>query len=63
MTVFRDGRVAASAPREQWSKREMVRAMIGRELQTQPAPRPQGRNKGKAPVLEAKRVSDPGDPQ
>ncbi len=60
VTVFRDGRVAASAPREQWSKREMVRAMIGRELQTQPAPRPQGRNKGKAPVLEAKRVSIPG---
>ena len=60
VTVFRDGRVAASAPREQWSKREMVRAMIGRELQTQPAPRPQVRNKGKAPVLEAKRVSIPG---
>ena len=60
VTVFRDGRVAASAPREQWSKREMVRAMIGRELQTQPAPRPQVRSKGKAPVLEAKRVSIPG---
>ncbi len=61
VTVFRDGRVAASGPGEQWSKREMVRAMIGREIQTEPASRrPPVRLKGKAPVLEAKSVSIPG---
>ena len=61
VTVFRDGRVAASGPREQWTKREMVRAMIGREIQTESVSRPPPvLVQGRAPVLEAKGVSIPG---
>ena len=32
VTVFRDGSVVATAPREAWSKRDLVRAMIGHDL-------------------------------
>jgi ABC-type sugar transport system ATPase subunit len=39
ITVFRDGRVAASGPRQQFDKRDLVRAMIGRDLTPEPPPR------------------------
>jgi ABC-type sugar transport system ATPase subunit len=32
ITVFRDGEVAASAPRSEWTKQALVRAMIGHDL-------------------------------
>jgi ABC-type sugar transport system ATPase subunit len=61
VTVFRDGQVAATGPREQWTKHEMVRAMIGREIQTEPSScGPRVQIQGQAPVLEAKGVSIPG---
>jgi ABC-type sugar transport system ATPase subunit len=62
ITVFRDGRVAAHGPRPQWNKRELVRAMIGRDLRTTETPR------RKAPsaagtdqtILSVRSVSIPG---
>lgn len=57
VTVFRDGAVAASAPRADWTKASLVRAMIGHDL------KPAGsasvgikRAKG-APVLSARNVT------
>ena len=32
VTVLRDGELAASAPRESWTKRELVRSMIGHDV-------------------------------
>lgn len=52
VTVFREGQVVSTAPRSDWTKASLVRAMIGHEVKEgrrlPPAARP---NKGSAPVL------------
>jgi ABC-type sugar transport system ATPase subunit len=59
VTVFRDGAVIATAPREQWTKAELVRAMIGHEL-PEAAPRRRKERSNGAPLLEAQGISLPG---
>jgi ABC-type sugar transport system ATPase subunit len=60
VTVFRDGAVARAAPRDQWDKRTLVRAMIGHDL-VEPGPRAPFTGKpGTPPLLSAKGVTLPG---
>jgi ABC-type sugar transport system ATPase subunit len=60
VTVFRDGEVAQSAPRGEWTKKELVRAMIGHDL-AEPVPRAPGeRRRTGPPLLAAGGVSLPG---
>ena len=60
VTVFRDGTLSGSAPRADWSKPALIRAMVGHDVvenrRVERAPRPAGA----APLLEAKRVTLPG---
>lgn len=60
ITVFRDGKLARSAPRADWTKATMVRAMVGHEVveyrRVERKPRPAG----SAPLLVAKGVTLPG---
>jgi ABC-type sugar transport system ATPase subunit len=61
VTVFRDGDVAASAPRRDWTKQALVRAMIGHDL-AEPGSGSSARrpaNDG-AVLLSAKGVTLPG---
>lgn len=61
VTVFRDGEVAASAPRSEWTKRALVRAMIGHDLQTDAIKRTtKVANYSMPPLLSAKRITLPG---
>ncbi|MGO4834659.1 ATP-binding cassette domain-containing protein, partial [Rhizobiaceae sp. 2RAB30] len=52
VTVFRDGSVIETAPRERWTKAELVRAMIGHDLQDT-APRTGRRSTAAHPLMEA----------
>ena len=61
VTVFRDGEVAASAPRKEWTKRDLVRAMIGHDLQTDAATGPTKVTHYSAPpLLSARGITLPG---
>jgi ABC-type sugar transport system ATPase subunit len=61
ITVFRDGQVAAGGPRSQWTKGELVRAMIGRDIHAEPnAPRRTQASAEAPPVLSARSVRIPG---
>jgi ABC-type sugar transport system ATPase subunit len=59
VTVFRDGTLSASAPRADWTKPSLIRAMIGHDVvenqRVQRAPRPAGA----APLLSARGVTVP----
>lgn len=60
VTVFRDGNLSGSAPRSDWSKPALIRAMVGHDVvenrRVERAPRPAGA----ALLLEAKGVAVPG---
>ncbi|MCB1488919.1 MAG: sugar ABC transporter ATP-binding protein, partial [Bauldia sp.] len=59
VTVFRDGGVVASAPRAEWDKATIVRAMIGHDLQ--PRKRDERSASGEAaPLLTARNIELPG---
>jgi ABC-type sugar transport system ATPase subunit len=59
VTVFRDGNLSASAPRVDWTKPSLIRAMIGHDVvenqRVQRPPRPAGA----APLLSARGVTVP----
>ncbi|MGD9913930.1 MAG: sugar ABC transporter ATP-binding protein [Rhizobiaceae bacterium] len=57
VTVFRDGRVIETAPRARWTKAELVRAMIGHDLEE---PKRGERRAAGAPLLEARDISKAG---
>ena len=60
ITVFRDGRLVATRPRAAWTKRQLIHAMIGRDLAETEAvhlPRPPNRSKT---VLSVRAVNVPG---
>jgi ABC-type sugar transport system ATPase subunit len=59
VTVFRDGAVAAAAPRARWQKSSLVHAMIGHDIE-EPAPRPRRCARGAAPLISARDVTLPG---
>jgi ABC-type sugar transport system ATPase subunit len=60
VTVFRDGEVAAAAPRSHWQKSSLVHAMIGHEVgERRPSPKPK-RPRGAAPLLSARQITLPG---
>jgi len=60
VTVFRDGGVAAAAPRSQWDKASLVHAMIGHEIDDNgPGPKPR-RVRGAAPLIAARGIVVPG---
>jgi ABC-type sugar transport system ATPase subunit len=60
VTVFRDGRLAGSGPRADWTKPALIRAMVGHDVlenrRVERAPRPAGA----APLLTASAVTVPG---
>ena len=57
VTVFRDGQVARAAPRADWTKRDLVRAMIGHDL-VEPGPKtPYAQRQGAPLLLSAKGVT------
>jgi ABC-type sugar transport system ATPase subunit len=58
VTVFRDGTEIETSPRSRWTKPELVRAMIGHDLQEPVRRAPRGRSHA-APVLEAREISLP----
>ena len=58
VTVFRDGNVIETSPRERWTKADLVRAMIGHDL-AQRAPRDRRGTGQKTPLLEAKDIHLP----
>jgi ABC-type sugar transport system ATPase subunit len=61
VTVFRDGQVSATGPLAQWTKRDLVRAMIGRDVQTEaPTAKAPSASNGRAPALSARSVSISG---
>ncbi|SDB58464.1 sugar ABC transporter ATP-binding protein [Bauldia litoralis] len=60
VTVFRDGEVAHAAPRSEWTKRDLVRAMIGHDLVEPSSRTPFAGKAGAAPLLSATGVSLPG---
>jgi ABC-type sugar transport system ATPase subunit len=61
VTVFRDGQVAATGQRSQWTKRELVRAMIGRDVQSEPSARRAPLDvPSRRPALTARSVAIPG---
>jgi ABC-type sugar transport system ATPase subunit len=60
VTVFRDGEVAATAPRSDWTKRDLVRAMIGQELRETTASRITAASRAQAHILlSARSISLP----
>jgi ABC-type sugar transport system ATPase subunit len=60
VTVFREGQVAATGLRAKWDKRELVRAMIGRDLQAEPPRRGSTTAARAVSALSARSVSTPG---
>jgi len=60
ITVLRDGRVVATRPREQFSGRELVQMMVGRDVNFSRSPRRE--NQG-APVLEVRNLKARDDRQ
>ena len=61
VTVFRDGEVTASRPRDEWTKRDLVRAMIGHDLQTSgSAGTSDGVRASAPPLLAARGITLPG---
>jgi ABC-type sugar transport system ATPase subunit len=60
VTVFRDGKLAGSGPRVDWTKPALIRAMVGHDVlenrRVERAPRPAGA----APLLTAIAVTVPG---
>jgi ABC-type sugar transport system ATPase subunit len=59
ITVFRDGKAIETSPRERWTKADLVRAMIGRELKD--AARHARRTpEGNTLLLSARGISLPG---
>lgn len=61
VTVFRDGELAASAPRESWTKRELVRSMIGHDVsEVSRRPVRAARDERGVPLLRAEAVTVPG---
>jgi len=60
VTVFRDGELSGTAPRADWTKPSLIRAMVGRDVvenrrMERAPPRP-----GTAPLLSASAVTVPG---
>lgn len=60
ITVFRDGRLARTAPRADWTKATMVHAMVGHEVEEYRRVQRNDRPAGAAPLLVAKGVTLPG---
>lgn len=61
VTVFRDGELAATAPRERWTKRELVRAMIGHDVREGARVRGPARPRQEGPpLLRAENITVPG---
>lgn len=59
ITVFRDGHVIETAPRSRWTKAELVRAMIGHDLQ-EPTKRERHAASTAEPLLEANEIGKAG---
>jgi ABC-type sugar transport system ATPase subunit len=60
ITVFRDGRLVATAPRRDWTKKSLVQAMIGREVrETEAVHRPRAEN-NQPVVLQVDGLHVPG---
>jgi ABC-type sugar transport system ATPase subunit len=57
ITVFRDGMVVETAPRERWDKKSLVNCIVGYEIQTESRPVYRLRSDDQFPVFEAKNVS------
>ncbi len=61
VTVFRDGELADSAPRGRWTKRDLVRAMVGHDVSDSARARAPATRTGQAtPLLRATDVTVPG---
>jgi ABC-type sugar transport system ATPase subunit len=61
VTVFRNGELAASAPKSEWTKRTLVRAMLGHELVTRVRDARAGdRHSTADELLRAEHVTVPG---
>ncbi|NPD14894.1 sugar ABC transporter ATP-binding protein [Xinfangfangia sp. D13-10-4-6] len=60
ITVFRDGKLARSAPRADWTKATMVHAMVGHEVEEYRRVARAARPAGAAPLLTVKGVTLPG---
>ncbi len=59
VTVFRDGNLSGSAPRSEWSKPALIRAMVGHDVVENRRVEREPRPAGAAPLLEAKGVTVP----
>jgi ABC-type sugar transport system ATPase subunit len=60
ITVFRDGRLAGSAPRSDWSKTTLIRAMVGHDVIENRRVERAPQRSGSAPLLTAASVTVPG---
>jgi ABC-type sugar transport system ATPase subunit len=60
VTVFRDGNLSSSAPRSDWTKPALIRAMIGHDVEENRRVARAPRARGAAPLLEARAVTVPG---
>ncbi|MCW6510595.1 sugar ABC transporter ATP-binding protein [Lichenifustis flavocetrariae] len=60
VTVFRDGNLSGSAPRSDWSKPALIRAMVGHDVVENRRVERKPRPAGAAPLLAAKGVNVPG---
>lgn len=60
ITVFRDGKVVADAPRANWTKNELVKAMIGRDLASPAAASAGAPGSRTKPVLSVRNLRLPG---
>ncbi len=60
VTVFRDGQLSGSAPRAEWTKPSLIRAMVGHDVVEYRRVHRAPVMRGAAPLLDAKAVSVPG---
>ncbi|MCB8882718.1 sugar ABC transporter ATP-binding protein [Acidisoma cellulosilytica] len=60
VTVFRDGQLSGSAPRADWTKPSLIRAMVGHDVVEYRRVERKAPARGAAPLLSAKAVSVPG---
>jgi ribose transport system ATP-binding protein len=57
ITVFRDGKVVRTGPRNEWDKKSLIHEIVGHDLVTGGRPRARMLNSNDAPVLEARNIS------